>query len=152
MTKFVFFRLSYYVIRYYALTFLTVVISFVGLWLPLNAWPARVSKHHKGTQTEAGFLHFYRANPFFRFQTIWMCSSSICNFSFSWKGKIKKLTDYQLGILLNVYLSYEAKSPRKPIAQSEKTHSNWLESKTAFKNVQKSGFILRHCFIQHCEN
>lgn len=36
-------HLSYYIIRYYLLTFLTVVISFVGFWLPINAWPARVS-------------------------------------------------------------------------------------------------------------
>jgi len=36
-------RLSYYIIRYYLLTFLTVAISFVGFWVPINAWPARVS-------------------------------------------------------------------------------------------------------------
>lgn len=36
-------RLSYYVIRYYAQTFLSVICSFVSFWLPLQAWPARVT-------------------------------------------------------------------------------------------------------------
>lgn len=36
-------HLSYYIIRYYLLTFLLIVISFVGFWLPPNAFPARVN-------------------------------------------------------------------------------------------------------------
>ena len=35
-------RLSYYVIRYYLLTFLTAAISMVCFWVPINAWPAKV--------------------------------------------------------------------------------------------------------------
>jgi len=41
-------RLSYYVIRYYALTFLCVVVSFIAFWLPTNAWPARVNRNFAG--------------------------------------------------------------------------------------------------------
>lgn len=29
-------------IRYYLLSFLTVAISLVNFWVPINAWPARV--------------------------------------------------------------------------------------------------------------
>lgn len=36
-------RLSYYIIRYYLLTFLAICIAFIGFWLPINAWPARVN-------------------------------------------------------------------------------------------------------------
>ena len=36
-------RLSYYIIRYYLLTFLTTAISCVQFWIPVNAWPARVT-------------------------------------------------------------------------------------------------------------
>lgn len=35
-------RLSYYVIRYYLLSFLMVAVSAVGVWLPVNAWPSRI--------------------------------------------------------------------------------------------------------------
>lgn len=37
-------RAEFYVIRYYLPTFLLVLINFVGFWIPVNAWPARV-KH-----------------------------------------------------------------------------------------------------------
>ena len=40
-------RLSYYIIRYYLTTFLTVCISYVHLWVPINAWTARVSENRK---------------------------------------------------------------------------------------------------------
>lgn len=36
-------RLSYYLIRYYFLTFLTVAITWIAFWIPLNAWPARAN-------------------------------------------------------------------------------------------------------------
>lgn len=36
-------RLSYYIIRYYLLTFLTVCITLVQFWVPINAWPARIT-------------------------------------------------------------------------------------------------------------
>lgn len=36
-------RLSYYIIRYYLLTFLCVAIGFISFWIPVNAWPARVT-------------------------------------------------------------------------------------------------------------
>ena len=35
-------RVSYYMIRVYAPTFLTTISSFVGFWIPVLAWPARV--------------------------------------------------------------------------------------------------------------
>src|SRR5688500_5625397 len=35
-------RVSYYVIRIYAPTFLTTIASFVGFWVPVLAWPGRV--------------------------------------------------------------------------------------------------------------
>lgn len=35
-------HVSYYVIRYYAPTFLKLIMSYVSFWLPTNAWPARV--------------------------------------------------------------------------------------------------------------
>lgn len=35
-------RLGYYVIRYYTLSFLSVIVTFVGFFMPVNAWPARV--------------------------------------------------------------------------------------------------------------
>ncbi|CAG2120765.1 unnamed protein product, partial [Medioppia subpectinata] len=34
---------SYYVIRVYGPTFLTTISSFVGFWIPVLAWPARVA-------------------------------------------------------------------------------------------------------------
>ncbi|XP_054160474.1 glycine receptor subunit alpha-2-like [Oppia nitens] len=36
-------RVSYYVIRVYAPTFLSVIIAFVGFWIPILGWPARVT-------------------------------------------------------------------------------------------------------------
>lgn len=35
-------RLPFYIIRIYLLSFLTVAISLVNFWVPINAWPARV--------------------------------------------------------------------------------------------------------------
>ncbi|CAG2176024.1 unnamed protein product, partial [Oppiella nova] len=35
-------RVSYYVIRVYAPTFLSVIVTFVGFWIPILGWPARV--------------------------------------------------------------------------------------------------------------
>ena len=35
-------HLSYYVIRYYAPTFLTVCMPMCEFWIPVNAWPARI--------------------------------------------------------------------------------------------------------------
>lgn len=36
-------RLSYYIIRYYLLSFLLAAISFVGMWIPLDAWSGRIT-------------------------------------------------------------------------------------------------------------
>ncbi|XP_054166062.1 glycine receptor subunit alpha-2-like [Oppia nitens] len=36
-------RVSYYMIRIYGPTFLTTISSFVGFWIPVMAWPARVA-------------------------------------------------------------------------------------------------------------
>lgn len=36
-------KLSYYITRYYAPSFLIVVTSMVGFWIPPAAWPARVT-------------------------------------------------------------------------------------------------------------
>ncbi len=35
-------RVSYYVIRVYAPTFLSVIAAFIGFWIPILGWPARV--------------------------------------------------------------------------------------------------------------
>lgn len=37
-------RLSYYVLRIYAPSLLVTITSFVGFWIPVIAWPARVSQ------------------------------------------------------------------------------------------------------------
>lgn len=34
-------RLNYYMIRYYLLTFLAIMVSFVCFWIPVNMWPVR---------------------------------------------------------------------------------------------------------------
>ncbi len=36
-------RVSYYLIRVYAPSFLITIASFVGFWIPILGWPARVS-------------------------------------------------------------------------------------------------------------
>ncbi|RWS20419.1 glutamate-gated chloride channel-like protein, partial [Leptotrombidium deliense] len=36
-------RFSYYFLRYYAPSFLTVIIAFCGFWIPVLGWPARVA-------------------------------------------------------------------------------------------------------------
>ena len=40
-------RVSYYMIRIYAPTFLTTISSFLGFWIPVMAWPARVGSCHR---------------------------------------------------------------------------------------------------------